>query len=63
MKIVLDSDRCQGHGRCYSIAPELFGYDDDGQAVLLVTDDLTDDQVTRAQLAANNCPEYAIEVS
>lgn len=62
MKIVLDSDRCQGHGRCYSLAPELFGYDDDGQAVLLVTEELTDEQVVRAQLAANNCPEYAIEV-
>lgn len=62
MKIHLDSDRCQGHGRCYSIAPELFGYDDDGQAVLLATDELTEDQLAKAQLAANNCPEYAIEV-
>lgn len=62
MKIILDNDRCQGHGRCYSIAPELFTYDDNGQAVVVVTDDLADDQVAQAQLAANNCPEYAISV-
>ena len=63
MRIVLDSERCQGHGRCYSIAPELFGYDDEGQAVLLVAGELTDEQVERAQLACNNCPEYAIELA
>ena len=62
MKIHLDADRCQGHGRCYTIAPDLFTYDDNGQAVVLVTDELTDKQVPKAQLAANNCPEYAIEV-
>ena len=62
MKIHLDADRCQGHGRCYTIAPDLFTYDDNGQAVVLVTDELTDEQVPKAQLAANNCPEYAIEV-
>ncbi|MBA2609233.1 MAG: ferredoxin [Actinobacteria bacterium] len=63
MKIHLDSDRCQGHGRCYSIAPALFTYDDNGQAALIVTDELADEQVGLAQLAANNCPEYAIEVA
>lgn len=63
MRIHLDSDRCQGHGRCYSVAPELFGYDDDGQAVLLVSDELAEAQLASAQLAADNCPEYAIEVS
>ncbi len=63
MRIHLDSDRCQGHGRCYSIAPDLFRYDDNGQAVLIVVDELTDEQVGPAQLAANNCPEYAIEVA
>jgi len=63
VKIVLDSGRCQGHGRCYSLAPEVFGCDDVGQAVLLMSDELTVEQVPLAKLAADNCPEYAIEVS
>jgi len=40
----------------------LFDSDDLGNAVLLVTGELSDDQVAQATLAANNCPEYAIEV-
>ncbi len=62
MKIKLDLDKCQGHGRCYSLSPDLFDSDDLGNAVLLVTGELSDDQVAQATLAANNCPEYAIEV-
>ena len=62
MRIVLDSDKCQGHGRCYALAADLFDADDEGYAVLQVSGELTDDQLTRAQLAADNCPEYAITV-
>ena len=62
MRIVLDSERCQGHGRCYTIAPALFGYDDDGYAVLLVDGDVPAEQEEDARLAAANCPEYAITV-
>ena len=62
MKIKLDLDKCQGHGRCYSLAPDLFDSDDLGNAVVLVEGELTDEQVVQATLAAKNCPEYAIEV-
>ena len=24
MRIVFDREKCQGHGRCYALAPELF---------------------------------------
>ncbi|MEI7479898.1 MAG: ferredoxin [Actinomycetes bacterium] len=62
MKIKLDLEKCQGHGRCYSLAPDLFDSDDLGNAVVLVTGELDADQLAQATLAANNCPEYAIEV-
>jgi ferredoxin len=62
MRIAYDRDRCQGHGRCYALAPDLFDADDEGYAVVLVTGDLTDEQLAQAQLAADNCPEYAITV-
>ena len=62
MRIVYDRDKCQGHGRCYALAPELFDADDEGYSVVLVSGELTDEQVAAAQLAADNCPEYALSV-
>ena len=62
MRIVLESDKCQGHNRCYALAPELFDVDDYGQSVLLVDGDIPAELVDKARLAAANCPEFAIKV-
>ena len=62
MRIVLESDKCQGHNRCYALAPELFDVDDYGQSVLLVDGDVPDELVEKARLAAANCPEFAIKI-
>ncbi|MFC5749009.1 ferredoxin [Actinomadura rugatobispora] len=35
MKVRIDSERCQGHGRCYDLAPELFGDDKEGYGTVL----------------------------
>ena len=35
MKISVDPDKCQGHSRCYALAPELFDVDDYGNATAL----------------------------
>ncbi len=34
MRIVLDRPRCEGHGLCESVAPELMHLDDEGELVL-----------------------------
>jgi ferredoxin len=62
VRIVLESDKCQGHNRCYALAPELFDVDDYGQSVLLVDGDIPADLIDKARLAAANCPEFAIKV-
>jgi ferredoxin len=62
VKIIYDRAKCQGHGRCYSLAPEVFESDDEGYAVLLVTGDVPAELEDAARLAADNCPEYAITV-
>ena len=62
MRVHLDSEKCQGHNRCYGLAPELFDVDDFGQAVLLVEGDVPDELQSKARLAASNCPEYAIKI-
>jgi len=62
MRIRLDPAACQGHGRCYTLAPELFGADDEGNAVLLVTGEVPAGQQDDARLAADSCPEFAITI-
>lgn len=61
MRLVLDSSKCQGHGRCYALSPELFDSDDDGNAVLLVPE-VPSELEAKAVLAVENCPEYAITI-
>ena len=64
MRITFDRSACQGHNRCFGIAPELFDVDGDGYAVLLVEDGSTVPAglEEKASLCADNCPEFAIEV-
>lgn len=62
MKIHVIADKCQGHNRCYALAPELFDVDDYGQAVLLLEGDVPAELQEKARLAAANCPEFAIKV-
>ncbi len=62
MRIHLDAEKCQGHNRCYALAPELFDVDEYGQALLLVDGDVPADLQAKARLAAANCPEFAIKI-
>lgn len=62
MRVKLDNAKCQGHGRCYALAPDVFDSDDEGYAVLEVTGDVPPALEDAAVLAADNCPEFAIEL-
>lgn len=61
MRILIDDDRCSGHGRCYTLVPSLFDSDDQGRGVVLSAS-ITDDQVQAARSAVLNCPEQAISI-
>ena len=37
MKVHVIDEKCQGHGRCYSLSPELFESDDYGNSVVIGT--------------------------
>ncbi len=63
MRVHLDAGICQGHNRCYALAPAVFDVDEYGQAIQRIDDDLPADLETRARLAAANCPEYAITLT
>ena len=55
------AEKCQGHNRCYALAPELFDVDDLGYAHEIGDGQVAADLVDSARLAVANCPEHAIE--
>lgn len=62
MRVRVDEDRCEGHGRCYALAPELFAPDDIGNAVVVGDGLVPESLAAKARLAAENCPEHAVTV-
>jgi ferredoxin len=63
MRVHVVSEKCQGHNRCYAIAPDLFDVDDLGYATEVNDGVVPAGQVEQARLAVANCPELAIELS
>ena len=63
MKVQINSQLCQGHGRCYDLAPSLFGDDDEGYGQVLGDGVVPPGEEQAARLAVANCPERAIELT
>ncbi len=61
MRVRLDREACQGHGRCYTLAPDLFDSDDLGHCVLLV-DEVPAGHEDDARSGVENCPEHALSL-
>jgi ferredoxin len=62
VKVQIDSERCQGHGRCYDLAPGLFGEDEEGFGRVLGDGVVPPGREHEARLAVANCPERAVEI-
>lgn len=62
MRVRVDENKCQGHNRCYALAPALFEVDDYGYATEVGDGTVPAGMEEDARLAAANCPEYAISV-
>jgi ferredoxin len=62
VKVRIESGRCQGHGRCYDLAPGLFSDDEEGYGRVLGDGTVAPGQEHDTRLAALNCPEHAIEL-
>lgn len=59
MRIEIDTERCTGHGRCYSLAPDVFDCDDRGYGVVR-RPEVSAGLEEEARTAEANCPERAI---
>jgi ferredoxin len=62
LRVRVDPELCQGHSRCYDLAPELFDVDDLGNAHEVDDGMVPDTLQEKARRAAANCPEHAISI-
>ncbi len=63
-RIFIDRDKCVGHGRCYSLSPDVYDSDDEGFGELADGDvPATPELRAQARLGADNCPEQAISLT
>jgi ferredoxin len=62
LRVRVDHEKCQGHARCNSLAPELFELDTFGNAREVGDGTVPAGLEDKAWLAQSNCPEIAIDV-
>ena len=59
MKVRVDEDMCEGHGKCEMAAPEVFKLGDDDVSIVLL-DDVPEALTAKVDRAIRLCPRYAI---
>lgn len=60
MKVTVDHDRCEGHGKCETAAPEVFRVGDDDLSIVLI-DDVPEHLREKVESAIRLCPRQAID--
>jgi ferredoxin len=60
--VVIDPDRCQGHGKCMLDCPEVFDCDEHGYSVVTVST-VGEELRVAVNRAVAACPERAISIS
>ena len=61
-RVEIDTDRCQGHGKCMIESPEVFGEDEQGYPVLVMTD-IPDEYRPAVERCVLGCPETALRIT
>ena len=61
MKIIVHNDKCQGHARCFAMAPHIFQLDDEGY-IQPGDIEVAEADEKFAWKGAKSCPERALEI-
>jgi ferredoxin len=62
VKLQIDVGLCRGNGRCYDLAPDLFGDDQEGYGKVLGDGVVPPEKEDDARRASLSCPERAIRL-
>ena len=63
MRVSVDAAACHGHQMCAISAPEVFGSDEYGNAVVLVDGLVLPGLEAATRRAEGNCPERAVVIT
>ena len=64
MRLCVDAAACQGHGRCYTLAPELLDSDDEGYVSIRGGSvEVPEELRELAEDIVGSCPEQAITLA
>ena len=61
MKVVVDTDRCGGHGLCEAIAPEYFEVQSNGLSQVM-RPEIDPDDLPEIEDAVASCPTEALRI-
>jgi ferredoxin len=63
MRVIADLDVCQGHQMCQTEAPEVFGFDEDADQVVLLLEHPAEELRPQVQAAVRYCPAMALSIT
>ncbi|MFC7503443.1 ferredoxin [Nocardioides sp. CPCC 206347] len=62
MKVVADTGICQGHQLCQGEAPDVFGFDEDADAVVVLDEHPAESRRADVTTAVKYCPAFALSI-
>ncbi|KAA1429137.1 ferredoxin [Nocardioides antri] len=62
MRVVADTGLCQGHQLCQGEAPDVFGFDEDADVVVLLEERPDESRRAAVQTAVKYCPAFALSL-
>lgn len=63
MRIIADNGRCEAHGQCNIVDPDLFPLTEDGFTAIDGEMQVPQDEASQARLGASACPVGALKLS
>jgi ferredoxin len=63
MRVLADLDLCQGHQVCQSEAPDVFGFDEEADKVVVLVEHPDDSQGDQVADAVRYCPAMALSTT
>jgi len=62
MRVVADTSICQGHQLCQGEAPDVFGFDEDADHVVLLNERPDESRRADVSTAVKYCPAFALSI-
>jgi ferredoxin len=62
MRALADLDLCQGHQMCQSEAPDVFGFDEDADRVVVLQERPDESMRSQVEAAVKYCPAMALTI-